>query len=228
MDTRGSFTQASPNTDLSVFIGAASFRDILGNATFGSSAAGLFTQNLANNTAGSFFADIGMFLRTGQLATEATSQRQFGTAAGVPGPSAVAGTSGPLALPGTFPPQVGSTMATIAGSSSGAVKKGVQVNSVDVIYTVAGLALALAQIGLTSTVFANNVAPTVTSLITLGANGLPTAIQANPYDTNVAVGTPVFVTTKDTEILLNVKLTAGATGTALFYGVNLNCSFNFN
>jgi hypothetical protein len=81
---------------------------------------------------------------------------------------------------------------------------------------------------LTKTVFANNTAPVVTNLIALGANGLPTAVQAQPYVTNVAVGTPAMITSADAEVVLNVNLTTQAGGSAVFYGVVFHCHYNFN
>jgi hypothetical protein len=103
-----------------------------------------------------------------------------------------------------------------------------QINSIDVIYTVAALAAAVATVGLTTTTFANATAPVVTNLIALAANGLPTAVQATPYVKNVAVATPAMLITADTEVIANVNFTGGATGTVDFYGIVVHCSFNFN
>ena len=228
MNTKNMLTQETPVPDLTVFFGASQFRDASGNGVFALPGAGLPQLTLANNLAGNFVVDMGLFFRTGVYATPALMQRQFGTSAGTPGPSSVANTSGPLALPTGFPPTLGAKLATRVGGAAGPIPKGIQINSIDVIYTVAGLAAALAQVGLTATQYANNAAPTVTNLIALGANGLPTAIQAQPYVKNVAVPVPAFVITPDTEAVLNVKLTSGATGTIAFAGVCVNASYNFN
>jgi hypothetical protein len=104
-----------------------------------------------------------------------------------------------------------------------------QINSIDVIYQVLAVNAAAATLGLTKTAFTNSFAPVVTNLVALGANGLPTVIGAQPQVTNVAVPSPVMIVpVLDTQILLNINLTAGAGGTVNFYGAVLKCSFNFN
>jgi len=65
-------------------------------------------------------------------------------------------------------------------------------------------------------------------LIPLANNGLLLPVDAQQQVITVPVTTPAFIVTPDTEIIANVNLTAGAGGTILFYGINLNCSFNFN
>jgi hypothetical protein len=224
---------------MEIFVGAGEFKDTSGNATTGSAGAGLYSLNLANSKAGTFFCDVtAMLKRTGVYATPALAQEQYGTAASQPGPSTVAGTSGPEGLTG-YPPMTASQMPTISGSlaaggqstiQTGPVKKGVYITSVDLIYTVAGLAVTLATVGLTNTVFVNNVAPAVSNTIAVGANGMPTAVQAQPYKFNipVAAANQVFAVSSGTETILNVNLTTGATGTAVFYGAVLHCTYNFN
>ena len=72
-------------------------------------------------------------------------------------------------------------------------------------------------------------APSVANLIALAANGLPTAIGAQPQVTNVVVPAPAMITPNvDTQVILNINLTAGNGGTINFYGAVLKCSFNFN
>ena len=116
-----------------------------------------------------------------------------------------------------------------AGVMSGTIPKGIQINSIDVIYQVLALAAATATVGVTKTTFVNLVAPVVANIIAVGTNGLPTAIGAQPQVTNVAVTTPaMIVPTSPTEVIVNVNLTGGATGTVNFYGVNINLSYNYN
>jgi hypothetical protein len=119
-------------------------------------------------------------------------------------------------------------MATLAGATAGPWPKGVQINSIDVIYHVITLAASLATVGVTVTKFVDKTAPVVTNIITLAANGLSTAANGNQYVTNVAVPTPVMLTDADSQVIVNVNLTAGATGTIDFFGVVLHCSYNFN
>ena len=230
-DTVNRWTQGTPNPDGLIEVGPSEFHDTSSNATYASSAAGFFTLNLASTAAGTFFADLGALLkRTGVYATPANSQRQFGTAAALPGPSAVSGTSGPLALPAGFPPIKGTSMATVAGPTSGPGKKGIQINSLDVVYEVNTVNASTATIGLTTTAYVNAAAPTVVSLITLGANGLPVAFgtTGRPYVKNIAVANPAMIITPDMSVVLNVNLTAGSGGTIKFHRVFVNCSFNFN
>jgi hypothetical protein len=237
-NTDGQWIQDTPSTDQEIFVGASEFKDISANSTNGSAGPGLFSMNIAAGKACTFFADITALLkRTGMYASAARDQQQFGTAASQPGPSTVSGTSGPEGISG-YPPMLAAQMPTISGSLTaggastiqiGPVKKGAYPTSVDLIYSVAGGALSVATVGLTDTVFANNVAPAVTNRIALGANGMPTANQANPYTFNVPtlLSSQNFATTSKTQTILNVNLTTGA-GTAVFYGAVLHCTFNYN
>jgi hypothetical protein len=212
---------------MQIFVDAGWFTDVAGLATVASAGPGLFVKHVPATDASTFFANLGLLLRTGQYAS-ADGQSQFGTAAGVAGPTTVANTSGPLALPPGIPPILAANLPTLGNIQRGPIPKGMQINSIDVIYTVAALAAAVATVGLTTTTFANATAPVVTNLIALAANGLPTAVQATPYVKNVAVATPAMLITADTEVIANVNFTGGATGTVDFYGIVVHCSFNFN
>ncbi len=225
--TEGKWEQGTPSTDMQIFVDAGRFTDVAGLATVASAGPGLFVKHVPAADASTFFANLGLLLRTGQYAS-ADGQSQFGTAAGVAGPTTVANTSGPLALPPGIPPILAANLPTLGNIQLGPIPKGMQINSIDVIYTVAALAAAVATVGLTTTTFANATAPVVTNLIALAANGLPTAVQATPYVKNVAVATPAMLITADTEVIANVNFTGGATGTVDFYGIVVHCSFNFN
>ncbi len=225
--TEGKWEQSTPSTDMQIFVDAGWFTDVAGLATVASAGPGLFVKHVPATDASTFFANLGLLLRTGQYAS-ADGQSQFGTAAGVAGPTTVANTSGPLALPPGIPPILAANLPTLGNIQRGPIPKGMQINSIDVIYTVAALAAAVATVGLTTTTFANATAPVVTNLIALAANGLPTAVQATPYVKNVAVVTPAMLITADTEVIVNVNFTGGATGTVDFYGIVVHCSFNFN
>ena len=228
--TDGAWEQGSLCTDLQLFLGADQFTDFAAFATLPAApAAGLIYKVVPAGDASKFFVTPeSLLLRSGQLAT--FGQEAFGTAAAVPGPSSGSGTSGPLAFKQGLPPMLGAQMATVAGSQSGALKKGMQINSVDVIYQVLTVAAAAATIGLTTTTFPGvAAAPTITNIIALGAYGLPTAIGAHPQVTNVPVTTPaLIIPTVDTQVVLNINLTAGAGGTIQFIGAVLKCSYNLN
>jgi len=237
--TDGRWTQGTSNPDLQLFIGALKFKDLAGLATTPASIAtpGLIWQLVPAGDASIFTVDLAeLMLRSGVYATPAYDQEQFGTAASVPGPSIVANTSGPLAIPGSgtpnfqgFPPTPSALMATLAGPSTGPAQKGIQIDSVDVIYQVLADATAVAAtIGLTKTTFSNLAAPVVTNLIALGANGLPVIIGAQPQVTNVAVTIPAMIVASDTEVLLNINLTGGTAGTIKFFGAVIKAHFNLN
>lgn len=227
--TDGMWSQDSPNTDMEIFLGASEFKDQAGVATIASASAGIFTLNLATAAAGNFFANITAAVkRTGVYATPALVQEQYGTAASVPGPTLVTGTSDPEGIRG-YPPYTASKLATLVGPATGPAAKGLQINSVDVIYAINTVAASLAQIGLTVTPFADNVGTFNTvNLITLGANGMPTAFRANLYKFNIPCTAPFFMTASGSTAVLNIKLTAGSGGTINFYGCVAKCSFNFN
>jgi hypothetical protein len=227
--TDGRWTQDVSVPDGQFFIGASEFFDTASLAARGSAGAGLFSLNLAATQAGTFFANLEAFIRTGVYATTAYDQEQYGTAASVPGPSTVAGTSGPEGITG-FPPTLASAMATLIGPQSGPVPKGTQIDSIDVIYGVYAAAATVATIGLTKTVFSNAAAPVVSNLIALGANGLTTTTNTagQVKVINVPIASPAMIISADSELVLNVNLTAGAGGTVSFYGVVIKCHFNWN
>jgi len=237
--TDGRWTQGTPFPDLQIFVGVDEFTDVAGVATLATSIAtpGLFFKTVGSAAAAVFASSLpGLMLRSGVYATPQYDQEQYGTAASVPGPSAVSGTNGPLALPGpaspyyqAFPPTPGTSVATLAGATTGPSKKGIQIDSVDVIYQVLSDATAVAAtIGLTKTVFTNGADPVVTNLIALAANGLPTAVAAHPVTTNVPVTTPAVIVAADTEVILNINLTGGTAGTIKFYGAVIKAHFNLN
>ena len=232
MRTSGIFECDLPYTDGQIFLGASELLPLVAaSAPFGSSGAGLYTLNIPASTTANLFANLNQTLRTGRLGSTLYDQQQFGTAASVPGPSSVTNTSGPSGLQG-HPPIAAASLPTLIGPVRGAIPKGMQVNSVDVIYQVTTLALTSATIGLTSTKFgaagAGATAPVVTSLITLGANGLPTATAANPVTTRVTVATPAFTITAETEMILNLNFVTPATSLVAVYGATLNISYNYN
>jgi hypothetical protein len=220
------FTMDTPNPDGQLFIGSTKFADIGTHTAIAYPSAGLLERTIAASNAAVLVADLMQMIRTGVLATPNSTQRQFGTAASQPGPSSVAGTSGPFNISG-FPPFTSAQLPTLGGKGN-VIGKGIQVNWVDLIYSVAAVNLSAATVGLTSTVFQNGVAPAVTNIIALGANGLPVAITTQPGRTRVTVVSPVMTTADGTELILNVNLTTPAGGTAIFYGAIVGLSFNFN
>jgi hypothetical protein len=233
--TQGRWTAKTPFPDLQLFIGADQFTALGSAATVALPAPGVLGATVAAGATTNFVTSLAqLMLRSGVYASPQYDQEEYGTAASVPGPSMVVNTSDPLAEPNPtspyyqgFPPILGANMTTLAGATNGPQPKGIQIDSIDVIYQVLTDATAVAAtIGLTATVFSNLVAPVVTNLIALGNNGLPVVIGAQPQVTNVPVPTPAMIVATDTEVLLNINLTGGSAGTIAFYGAVIKAHYN--
>lgn len=235
--TDGRWTARTSFPDLQIFCGADAFSLLGGTAPLPATIVtpGLLFRTVAAGSAAILAMNLELLLRSGIYGNAAYDQEQFGTAASVPGPSLVANTNDPDALRGSgtpnfqgFPPLPAARLATLGAIASGPSIKGIQIDSVDVIYQVLADATAVAAtIGLTSTVFANLVAPVVTNLIALGANGLPVVIGAQPQVKNVLVTVPAMIQAADTAVLLNINLTGGTAGTIKFYGAVVKAHYNF-
>jgi hypothetical protein len=187
-------------SQIEIFVGASEFKDVAGLAAIASAGAGLFAQTLAAAQAGTFYANLTAFLRTIGLF--------------------------PIAGVGV-PPLTTAQLATVSGNpitTTGMAGQGLEIDSVDVIYTNTVANLAVATIGITKTKFADSVAPVVTNLLALGANGLPVAFQVTPHVKNIALANPAPIADTQTDIIANVNLTAGAGSAVTFYGINLHCS----
>lgn len=106
--------------------------------------------------------------------------------------------------------------------------KGVKLTAIYPVYQITGAALTTNTIGIAATTFANNTAPAITPVLSVAANGLATAVQAQPYVTPIIIPTPSFVTTKQTDIELQWNITTGASGTAQIYGIFGDVTYNYN
>lgn len=233
MPTEGRIESNMSNPDLTIFVGPDEIKNTSGTATLTLNASGDLSLNIPASQACVFVVSEASLLRSGVLASAATDQSQYGTAASQPGPSAVAGTSGPLGMKPGYPPIAAANMATLGAIQTGAIPKGLQINSVTPVYSVSVVALTSIALGVTSTKFANNGAITVTNLLAKGTNGLAVATTtgaATPYATPVAMTSPAMTpgSTTGTEILIELDMTTAGTGTARLYGFSVNCSYNFN
>lgn len=221
MNTAGQLTCDTPNTDGQVFVPLSAFSTVGTAPVLASAGPGLLAATLATGTAYTLFACIDQMLRTG---VAPQFQEAFGTAALVPGPTAVPNTGDPESIQG-YPPYVGALTPTVF-TQKGFKLKGIQINWIDLIYTaIAGITSA--TLGLTTTRYVNNTAPLVANLITLGANGLPVATQALPYRSRVSVAAPLMIALDGAQIILNANFTTGA-GNGTFYGAVAGVTFNFN
>ena len=230
--TEGRWEQGTPFPDMTIFVGPDELKNTSGTATLTLNAPGDLSLNIGASQTCVFLVTEASMLRSGVYANAALDQSQFGTAASQPGPSLVPGTSGPLGQKAGYPPIPASQMTTLGAVLTGPMPKGIQINSIVPIYSVQGGALSSIALGVTSTKFANNAAFVVTNLLAKAQNGLllaNTTGAATPYTNAVAMPTPSFIVGAATgvEALLELDLTTGA-GTARLYGINMNCSFNFN
>lgn len=103
-----------------------------------------------------------------------------------------------------------------------AASKGFRLDSFDVIYAIAANALDAQSVTLNRIVYANNVAVSSTAVAVTGA--LATAVQANPYVTNVVVDAPAFLITADSKYVLELTVDNAAASEYDYYGVNLRFS----
>lgn len=136
-------------------------------------------------------------------------ENAFTTPAGVTGPPPFSGTSSLVPVTAPRP-------------------KGITFKEIYPVYAIAGAALTTNTIGLTKTVFSNNVAPAVTSLLTNAANGLATATNAQPYITPIQIPSPAFQISRFAEYILEWNVTTPGGGTAELFGVFIDVGFNFN
>jgi len=101
-----------------------------------------------------------------------------------------------------------------------AAGRGFKLNSFDVVYSIAALALDAHTVVLDRISYANNTAVLITSApLTVT---LATATQAQPYLTNAVVATPAFDVTANSKYVAELTVNAGATSQYDFYGLNLH------
>lgn len=223
MRTGGRFEAKTPFTDGVIEIGAQDFQVMSGvTSTFVKAGKGLVTLHIGASLAPVIIVDLGAFF-TRKLGLAPFLQEQFGTAAGVAGPTSVANTSDPDAQSG-IPPFTGASQLT---PQKGFFPKGINILDVTLQYAIAGAALTGHTIGISKTVFANNAAPVVTDVLANAANGLATATQAQPYVTKIAVNSG-FLVTDLTHYILELDPTTQVAGTYDLSGATLHVSYNWN
>ena len=210
--THSFFAQDTPFPDGVIFLGPHKFAATTGAATLASTGHGNLSLGVAASTSVVLIATLDdiIAVRTGYLDV---IEEEFGNQKRGPGDFR------------GYPPL---STANLYPTSQGYWPKGLKINNVALVYSVAGAALTAHTLGLTTTQFANNAAAVVTNIIAQAANGLATAVQANPYVTVVNVAAPEFVVTDDTQYQLEVDVTTPAASTYDLYGAFIHTSFNFN
>lgn len=222
MHTQGSVTQDTGPSDGQIFVPPAAF-DLAQTI----SGPGLLYYLAPASTTSNLYAALSQLLRTGVYPAKPFALQQFGTALSVPGPTAVANTSGPLGQQG-IPPIKNLSNPTIAGPIKGPIAKGLQINWIDVIYQVLGIALTSVTFSLSQTIFKNAVAPAVTTPVALAANGLTIIVAAQPTRTRITLATPAYSILDGSELIANLNLVAPSGSTVKFYGMILGVTFNYN
>ena len=224
--TASFFQQDSPFTDLKLNLGPEDFTNTgAGTVALTVNAKGDISQNAAASQTLVFTASLSKVLE--RLGFPLFLQEQFGTAAGVAGPTSVANTSDPAANTG-YPPFTGASYLTPRTSN---IAKGLQINDIVVVYEITGAALTTHTFGLSKTVYPTPGTPaalTATDIVAAGANGLATAINANPQSTKITVASAAFNATDLSNMNIAYDVTTAVAGAYRLYGMFLHCSFNFN
>lgn len=239
MRTAGWLEQDSPNNDAQIFLTPTDFQLQTNASLVNAALAGANLPAIQNTAAGAFAysASIaGLLLRNGILnGTNYAANRSvqaFGTANG-PGPSAVAGTSGPSGFGpnSVIPPILAANLPTLKGPTAGAIAKGVQINSVDLIYSINTTNSVSFTGALTRLTYGLgvNLAPTVVALMAAQAVGSLVITSAGQVTRSRLTPTSIAMITADgSSVLLNIAGNNATIAGHLFLGAILNCSYNFN
>lgn len=108
--------------------------------------------------------------------------------------------------------------------------KGIKLLSFDVIYQITTLAATSSTCRVDQTQFQNNIAISTFPVVASGANGLQTAVQANPYVTNVQLNNSqqIYRNLTDGDMWIEVAITGAATTNLTFFGFDMYFEYNFN
>lgn len=218
--TQSRYQQDLGFTDGYFFIPATDFFSTGGASTLTKNAVGDISLNVGAAVAAVFDVHVndGQITRTG---FGEDLQEQFG-GTGIPA----------SAQQQVYRPDVSAGMSTAQElQPRTALKvKGFKPLSLKIVYLITGAALTLHTVRVDKTIFANNVANAITSVIANGANGLATATQANPYVTTVAfpANQQVYLTSDLTQLWIEIAATTQAGGAYRLYGVELAVEYNYN
>lgn len=241
MYTAGTFSQGTAFPDAEIFVSVTDFMASGSTPTNVLAALGAASvPTVANGVAGTitFAASLlPVMLRTGVFAPstpQTLSGQAFGTAAGLPGPqAAVAGTSSPsgFGIGQENPPVLRANLPTIVGSTSGARKKGVQINWIDFIYQVGAATLTSVNGSLyTLTTPAPGTALTPVTTTIVAATSLSTALPGagKVNRQRITVTTPLMLTVDGAQDIINLVAVAAGSSQIFFLGAIVGCSYNFN
>lgn len=226
--TATTYNQDTPFTDGLIFLSPSDFTNIGAGAftvaEYGGAGGAGFQYNVAASQVLSFVINLSKLMQ--RIGFPMIFQEQFGTSNG-PGPNSIANTSDPAANQG-YPPLAGASQLV---PRVGNIPKGIQINNLVPILTIAGAALSLHTIGVQKIQFPLPGTPALavaTTLLANGANGLPTAVNSpNFASTIVPIPNAVMSANDMSMVAAQYNITTG-TGTAFWAGMFAHVSFNFN
>jgi len=193
----------------------------IGTTVFTENASGDISWNQAASQTVTYLASLSTILyRLGLLDQ---TYEQFGSSSAGPG-TTPAGVSGP-------PPYKTSSGKPIwLNPVTTNRPKGITFLDFTLAYLIGGAALTTHTIGLTSSLFKNNTAISVATIITNAANGLATATQTLPYVTKVSVAaaSQVYEIADLTNYMLELDVATQTAGTYRMYGGWLHVMYNYN
>jgi hypothetical protein len=211
--TRSNYNQEQGFTDGIVIVGPEDIM-ISANGVRTRNAAGDWSINQAASLTGNYAINIGQLLQRTGLPDKFLEQ--FGGT----GPSADAQPQGIYGQNYSGNPVVPRTLNW---------KKGAKLTGIKAVYQIAGAALTTHTVRVDEVVYANNAALGITAKLANAANGLATAIQANPYATAVTgFVSPGYEVTDLQELIADFTVVTQAAGTYRLYRVELQFEFNFN
>lgn len=109
-------------------------------------------------------------------------------------------------------------------------QKGVKPLSCKLSYSITGAALTLHTCRVDQIIYANNAANVINPIIASGANGLATAVQAQPYVTIIPfpVAQQIYQITDLAELWFEVTVTTQAAGAYRLNSLEITFEFNYN
>lgn len=112
------------------------------------------------------------------------------------------------------------------------IAKGIKITDISLHYLITGAALTVHTIRIDRIKFVNNVANAISAVLAVGANGLATAIQANPYTTKVPIVDPQdtsgYDNSDNSSLYVEIAATTQVAGAYRFYGMTVHYTCNLD
>ena len=212
--TQSSYMQDLGFADGVVFLDAVAAIATGGASVLTRNAAGDLSHNAGASVAPIYSFNLGRLLQRTGVGEDL--QEQFG-GTGIAGSAAPQGRP-PFTGASQLAPRIANKL------------KGVKLLSFGVAYSITGAALTAHTCRVDKSVFANNVAVAISSVLASAANGLATATQANPYVTEVALaaGQQIYRVSDLSQYWVEVAPTTQGGGAYRMYGIRVKFEFNYN